>query len=159
MCMRNRLLDFSAMTGSIAAAAAAAVLGIFAPLFLVPQPIVCGFVPSYTPTLEAGDLYLLAERPETVLVSVAPDGAVLLGPNRVRAADLAHALIDLRQRRSGDPLELNVHGSVTLGQLAPVFSAIRAAGYDSFFVFGPERSLLQVFSLSHGHDSSLRTAS
>lgn len=89
--MHGGLLELRSLSDAIAAAAAAAMLGIFAPLFLIPQPIVCGIAGSYAPDITAGDIY--REKPDTVLVTV---------------------------------------------------NAARTAGYTSYFVFGPERSILQL---------------
>lgn len=153
--MGARHLGLEMMSNAVAAAAAAMVLGVFAPLFLIPQPIVCGHLSGYGLDLRGGDLY--QGKPETVRVAIHREGSVFVGPLRVRPSELREALIRVRRHRGADvPLELDAHPQVTLGQLEKVFDAARAAGYTSYLVFGPELSVLQLGSHRAASATELR---
>lgn len=76
------------------------------------------------------------------VITVNSDATVVIGALRVPISRVADELRTIRRIAPDRPIELRVSGRVTLGQLEPVLSAMREAGYSSYFVFGPERALI-----------------
>jgi biopolymer transport protein ExbD len=131
------------MSSAFSAALAAVVVTLLFALYLPYTAIVCVFrgLPA-TPEIRAGEVYW--EKPDTLVVSVQRDGSVFLGPNVVRLRVLTSELSRAHMLWPDRPLELRVDGRVTLGELEPVLSAAREAGYSAFYVFGRDRSILQL---------------
>lgn len=136
-------VGFPEVASAFSAALAAVVITLFFALYLPYTAIVCGFEPpAAVPEIRAGEVHW--EKPDTFVVSLQADGDVFLGPNRVPMRILTRELVKARTLWPSRPLELRVDGRVTLGELAPVLSSAREAGYSAFYVFSREQSIVQL---------------
>jgi biopolymer transport protein ExbD len=136
-----RQLTFTGTSAAFAAGLTAVVLAVTFALYVPFTAIICDFrPPDNLPEIKSGDAYW--EKPETYVITVRGDATVLIGAQRVPLSRVADELRTIRRIAPDRPIELRASGRVTLGQLEPVLSAIREAGYSSYFVFGPERTLI-----------------
>ncbi|HEV7764539.1 MAG TPA: biopolymer transporter ExbD [Thermoanaerobaculia bacterium] len=136
-----RHLTFNGTSAAFAAGLASVVMALAFALYVPFMGIICDFRPiPDMPQIRAGNAYW--EKPETYVVSVKSDATVYIGALRVQPSDVADELRTIRRIAPDRPIELRVSGRVTLGQLEPVLSAMREAGYSSYFVFGSQRALI-----------------
>jgi biopolymer transport protein ExbD len=132
------------LSGGIAAALSGVVLTILFSMYLAPfGAIVCGaWVPTDAPSITAGEAFF--DKPPTIIVTVRADRSVYVGSNAVRLSGLEEHLRQFRARYPEQGLELRAAGTSTLGDLAPILSAMRRAGYPRFWVFGDRSSVLEL---------------
>lgn len=132
------------LSGGIAAGLAGVVLIVLFSTYMVPfGAIVCGArVPANTPTVTAGDAFF--DKPPTIIVTVRADRSVYVGPNAVWPSELEEHLKQMRAKYPEQAIELRASGTSTLGELAPILSAMRRAGYPRFWVFGVRSSVLEL---------------
>jgi biopolymer transport protein ExbD len=142
----NTRLGFAQLSSAFSAALAAVVITLLFALYLPCLAIICEFsAPVDPPDVGAGDLYW--QKPDSFVVSVHKEGNVFFGTTIVPVRSVTNEFRRAHALWPDRALELRVDRRVTLGELEPVLSAARESGYATFYVFGREKSVLQLTPL------------
>lgn len=131
------------VSGGVAAGLASVMLVILFGVYVLPFGTSHGSgVPVDSPTIRAGEAYF--DKPPSIIVTLRSDHSIYVGPNVVRRGELQSHLKSMRANHPDHMVELRAFKSATLGELAPLLSAMHGAGYSHFWVFGKRSSVLEL---------------